>query len=734
MSSEQRGIVAAARQVIGDSGRTFVQRLSVLYAEALERAIRTMYVNQRPALSSLSADTLMLIDDETVNRQIEIDRLVARLRDMDPLSLGRLNVLIAQLHGEAEVRERENPFRPYLLARVLHDGIGELVPPGSTATLLFEKLARRMPDAFAGFYPSLYSVFESGGVQARLQAVPSRFANTATGARAQRASGFVDSGFGGDLPSATPGADPAVVRRDAFSQMLAAMSSRTSDSGTVLSSRLEAALGKLPEPLRKRLWQDRAVSGSPEPLIQWLDDCRLRVLELPPGPLPDRFRLAFLRRSLPGKDISEAVGILLDLVAAVFERIEAETSAAPAMRDRLMRLELPFLWVALHTPDLLLDPMHPLRGLIDRLGAIGPGLRQASPVGDILLGEADQAVQALLDPERDTAEWAPQCLLHFQRCLSERLPEADSGVAQCIAELARLQAALRIRAPVAAAMHEALASSGMPSGALAFLCDAFARAMAYRRTDAVLGSGASTVVEAALKEDAATLAELIWSLQPKTSLEEKDRLRQQLPALVKRTRLLLEQGCLPADTLQQSLQQLMEAHGRILREPLAKQASSCVEDFRLWLAAILGLVPADGPAQNASHLSHSALTESDIAGGLAVRGLDMTLYLSRHIGHGRPDERQRAACQDAQADIAWLVPGVGVTQNDGGAEVPVRLVWADADRRFYLFLPEFGGPPILYADQVLREAFAQGLLVPYERLPLMDRVIGAISGETAVPA
>jgi len=48
-----------------------------------------------------------------------------------------LNVIVAQLHGEREARERENPFQPYLLARALYDAIPEMEHDEPKTTLLF---------------------------------------------------------------------------------------------------------------------------------------------------------------------------------------------------------------------------------------------------------------------------------------------------------------------------------------------------------------------------------------------------------------------------------------------------------------------------------------------------------------------------------------------------------------------------------------------------------------------
>src|SRR5687768_10189485 len=93
----------AAQQFLLQNGDRFLIQLDTFFRENLQRAMRTMYTDLRKNIGSLSADNLALIDDETITRNMDIDRLVQRMRDASPLSQGRINVIIAQLHDSHEV-------------------------------------------------------------------------------------------------------------------------------------------------------------------------------------------------------------------------------------------------------------------------------------------------------------------------------------------------------------------------------------------------------------------------------------------------------------------------------------------------------------------------------------------------------------------------------------------------------------------------------------------------------
>jgi hypothetical protein len=170
-ADEQR-YYGLARHFLREEGRSFLSQIQSTYAGFLDRAMQTMHKDLRTGLHEIDANTLTLIDDEVVTRQIEVDRLVLRLRDADELSLGHLNLMIAQLHGDSEVRERENPFRPYLLARALYDVLRHMVHDEATSKVLFDALAATMTEQLAGFYSRLREVFESRGVRSKLVARP----------------------------------------------------------------------------------------------------------------------------------------------------------------------------------------------------------------------------------------------------------------------------------------------------------------------------------------------------------------------------------------------------------------------------------------------------------------------------------------------------------------------------------------------------------------------------------
>src|SRR5688572_7202877 len=80
-NAAERRVLAGARVFMQDQGRAFRKQVEQFFGNYLARAMQTMHTDLRADTKNIRAETLTLIDDDVVTRQIEVDRLVLRLRD-----------------------------------------------------------------------------------------------------------------------------------------------------------------------------------------------------------------------------------------------------------------------------------------------------------------------------------------------------------------------------------------------------------------------------------------------------------------------------------------------------------------------------------------------------------------------------------------------------------------------------------------------------------------------------
>ena len=177
-SGTEQYVFVASRQFIQNAGRAFVQRVEEDYRALLDRAMQTMYKEWRVSLDKISVADLTLVDDETVQTLIDVDRLVLRIRDADDANLRKLNLIIAQMHGKYDVNERENPFRPYLMARSLHNVLRVMMTEEEVNQKLYALLTDVLAARLTDFYATLRQVFESNGMHAQLMTQRNRHARS----------------------------------------------------------------------------------------------------------------------------------------------------------------------------------------------------------------------------------------------------------------------------------------------------------------------------------------------------------------------------------------------------------------------------------------------------------------------------------------------------------------------------------------------------------------------------
>ncbi len=121
-------LLSQRRDVLRETWRT---RLESLF----DRALETAYDSYRPVFSlSGLRDKLSLVEDNVVEGNMLIESLTATLRNRASDELRELNIRVARLFDSEEINERENPFRPYLLARALVDAAVGLGLQGKAIT------------------------------------------------------------------------------------------------------------------------------------------------------------------------------------------------------------------------------------------------------------------------------------------------------------------------------------------------------------------------------------------------------------------------------------------------------------------------------------------------------------------------------------------------------------------------------------------------------------------------
>ncbi|RZI42722.1 DUF1631 family protein [Herbaspirillum sp. HC18] len=711
-SSIDRSALNAVRHFLRQDGNVFLRRVDLLFRSNLDRAMETMYVDMRPGMRKLSADELSLIDDEVVMHQIEVGRLTERMREANEESIGRLNVIVSQLHGQREARERENPFRPYLLARALYEAIKETADDEAKAKVLFEHLSNALTQHLPGYYSSIREVFESSGVTGKFQAQRSRAAHN------QRYFG-------------APPVDPALSSR-----VMPGLQ-RVLETLKVMPGGAEAGSVGGGEPdkhasvqdfIRKMFSPSKSLSMGPNgrqataeavnPLVAQLGQFQQKAaLGQPIGDKPEsaRNQLPALREQLNLGAASTMERMTVDVVAMLFEFILEDDQVPEALRNHISRLQIPILKAAVIEPDLMHDDTHPARQLLNRMSTAAVAADPASTAGEKLAGEIERVVNKVLTEfNTDTSVFADS-LREFEAFMAEFVRHDDDNAARGIAAVEDAERFSVLLNNTTRALVDTLLPLNVDKRISDFVIMVWPHVLVQAAWQDVRNGIVQDQPQGLYHQFHSTLPELLWSVQEKKP-DERATLMRLLPDLVKRLRKALEIIQLQEEEARQILDLLMDMHTQVLRSsPQAPRARQGLEELRQefarlaihWDRASWSLPEPPQPRENIIE---------QIFGQLGVTA-------EFNLGAGTP--ASSAADREFLAQTYLLGTRVAFRAADGSNR-PAQLVWVSAHRSLYLFKQDRNAALALYSAASLLEALREETVVPVEYAPVFERAVESL--------
>lgn len=246
----------------------------------------------------------------------------------------------------------------------------------------------------------------------------------------------------------------------------------------------------------------------------------------------------FVPRALNSGDLDlppdKPVGVLIDTLSKVFTTLFASSDLPDTVKAILWRLEIPVLKWAMLSPDFVYDEDHPARRLVNRLGRAAVGLPPDAPRDDLscqrLADLVDESLPALVAGSGDLTP-----LIAALDALIARHDEvvrfATRGQAELIDEHERNEtASANARhwlGQVLARVREPVVSS--------FLETYWVRVMQRACLADGIGGKSWTESDNVVKH-------LLWSVMPKNTPEERQKLTNLIPALIRQINAGLDES------------------------------------------------------------------------------------------------------------------------------------------------------------------------------------------------
>ena len=689
--------LVVVRGFLRGEARTLRARMDRHFAGLLDRAMITMHAYQhRGSPQEIDYSTLKLIDDDVVTSQIEIERMVGRLREAEQVELGRVNLTIAIMHNDREARERENPFRPYLLARALYEALRELMWEESQSKLLYDALGLAMANRLPGFYAGILEVFEAGGITARLTARPSAQSRAdaeraAWKRAAQHMRGVSPAGV--RIMPLSPEQQQVQDRLLPKLQRLHDLQLLDGGAGGRKQDLLDMVWDTFHKPKGTRLPRPERAPGERTGLDQTLLGLQQHVAAglAPPKPLA-------LRELVDAAEVDPEQKRIMDIVALLFESIVGDEMVGAPMQVQLARLYLPFVRAALQYPELLYEAQHPVRRLLDRLGSVGAGVTPASPCHAALQDEVHNIVGSVLDLFDDDLHLFGDSESALDDHVAQHLTAADPAMAVCIDAIDEAEADSARLAGAGRALSAALQPLQIDPRLADFILGTWARVLSHPGSDA--------------EKAIALLPELLWSAQEKTTPEDRAAMMKMLPGLVRQVREGMASIALPEAPSKAAFDRLVAVHMDVLgnKQERARWLIS-LERFREHFAGFA--IDAVAPAEHNEHW----VGGFELEAALARRGVSVTL-------HAKAAAR---LTRSSDADwLSWASPGTGFELKIEGRYRQALLCAVSEGGGAFVFKVAEEAQGVIFLRAPLLEAMELGNLRPLEPAPLFDRAVESL--------
>ena len=792
-TSAEQARLLYSRNLLVEKNEALVEQLYGGMERLVNRSFQTTYNTfHKPSALDASADKLSLIDANVFEDELRINEVTARFRTEGEEQLRDLNIRIALMFGQDNIKERENPFRPYLFTRCIATAFEGM---GVSADLL-ATLIERFSDNFAASVSDIYRTVNvhlaENGVAAQLQLKIQKSPTapgTQSGPSISHAESSDEQSFGGGRVQAVndAGAAPAKLR-NGVEQLFAAVRSLTGRTagapasterggdgehggsagagpgtdgqapgaapgggtrpvwlsgnqavGNVLrkffsrqSGPYEAATGEYGEALAYQPGNSHshshghghgsAVGGAVTPLVQ-----SIRQMQRARTPEADEMldehgevrNLIMEQRfvlSESSKDVDEQMTI--DVVAMLFEFILRDNQVPAEVRAQLGRLQFIVLKVALRDTTLLTQKGHPARMLVNRIGSISVGLKQIDPSGIHITEEICRIVETLLKDEEEDAELFSKMLDEFDAFIAVELRVSDKAVEQTIGAVEQVQnRALRF-AHTTAHLGEALHG---------LMIDPFLKAFLENDWVNAIEVAAWGDAERALRFRR-LVPDLLWSILPKLTAEQRSELFGMLPKLLKILREGLLLTSMTASAQQALLDWLVAAHTSALRTSFATSEPLSLVSIHAHFRHFVENPEEVGPTS----IDYSNLPNNHQLINLAIKALDLEVkMLDQVFEETFPGEGNGA---DDAPDSQWtpalvrerLRSGVGIEINLGANRNQGRLNWIDPKLNNLVLSLDGSSVPSMISVSMFLRLVRRAQVRFLEEEPLFERAVQAL--------
>lgn len=682
-----------------------------------------------PSVSDIGADELELVAEDDLNETLRFNDLAARLRGACDEALAALDQRVRVVLGDAALKPEDDPFGPAVICDGFKQACRALDFPLDLRLELTRIFDEEALDAIGAAYDDVNELFIDNGILPKIRYAITRRHGKAAEARK-------------DAPAPPPAAPAAPAAPAMPQEMFAALARMLVPGGAPTPAAPGMGVGGVPQVYGDELFETltRLQVGD----LSELEEQAPELAAILEGAQGLKNVLHPIKSTRIGASLGHVDAMTLDIVARLFDEIFDDPKIPIALKGLIARLQLPFLKVAIADKALFDSKSHPARLLLDLLGRIGLRLPADFDAGHPLFTRIEEVVANLVACYADGMESFDEARSGLEAIVAED----DARIAREMEEAqAQLRNAERLAIATSAAQDlvraRVEAAPGAPRAVVQFLAQEWMKTLviAHARDDE--GS-------AAWKSAAGTVDELLRSVTPKATPEERRELSAAIPGLLRELKAGIATAGTPEPVASAFLAELMKCHTEVMRPTPAPQPARKARETATVEAGKRGAgrraARGAPPAAEDADFSAPVTLANPFGGGqveVSAQDLDFTARTmdeaavegARGAAPATTGRRARPAVHLPAGMImgAW-VEILDDTQ-DGNAMRAARLHYVSPMRSHFLFVDRKGRKVYECSRTMLARRLALGEVVILDGEPdasLFDRILEGLFGKLRV--
>ena len=320
-----------------------------------------------------------------------------------------------------------------------------------------------------------------------------------------------------------------------------------------------------------------------------------------------------IKESTLGTVLGQEENLTIELVAMLFDFIFEDPNLSDAIKALLGRLQIPVLKAAMLNREFFSKKTHPARLLVNKLAEAGMAWSPVLGHEDPLYKKIAEIVHKIQSDFADRVELFSELHVDLEKFLAEEERNAAKNIENSAAQIER-DDKTEVAKMVAHAEVENCINYAKPDEVPAFLSGFLRARWVHVMHKVYVEQGEKSNVWANVLR---TMAELVWSIQPKRSSEERQHLVSLLPDLLRRLKAHLQEIDWSADERSQFLEDLIAAHASAVKIPASAMTTdpSMVQAPSNWRAKMATLFTRSGV--EGETLAKESMHQVSLPGGLS---------------------------------------------------------------------------------------------------------------------